>query len=79
MIIKWGEKVPKDFFLKWSSIGHKDDWATIICNKEGWWHAWEYPHEKDRLNECLEAVARLMELFRQSYKDDLISVTICQI
>jgi len=79
MIIKWGEEVSEDEFLKWSSSGNKDEWATIVCNDIGWWHAWEYPHEKDRLDECIEAAARLMEVLEQDYKNDSISVTICQI
>lgn len=77
-MIKWGKEVPEDLFINWSSSGHKDEWATIISNDEGWYHAWEYPHLKDRLKECIEDAGWLLnELFRQFGKK--ISVTVCQI
>ena len=77
-MIEWGKKVPKDLFVNWSSGGHKNEWATIVSNDKGWWHAWEYPYPKNCLKECLEHAGWLLDFLLQECEKK-VSVTICQI
>jgi len=80
-MIEWGKEVPKDLFVNWSSGGNKDEWATIISNDRGWYHAWEYPHLKGCLKECLKDAGWLLNELLQHVGQygKKISVTVCQI
>lgn len=76
--IKWGQEVPEDYFLNWSSSGHKDEWATFFCDDKAWFPAWEYPHLKKYLGKCLEEAAWLLDRLRKKYGKEVM-VTVCQI
>jgi hypothetical protein len=76
--IKWGQEVPEDYFLNWSSSGHKDEWATVFCDDKAWFPAWEEPHPKNHLELCLKDAVFLLDYLLKWHGKKMM-VTICQI